>query len=341
MNPVTKAALATLRSVDFFAHLRGAMTRAGLAGEEKFGVGVFFVLVSRFLRRPLRLAINEATERGAKYLLRKASNFARAGTVRNVFSEQGWSNFEAEPENKVAYVPQWCDWAGEGTRIEIAGNRLTRVLKREHDGRVIESPHTVEAPFVCVSTLRPIGRFGERVDTGRWLTIKLPAPPPSDPRPITPLDDEELMIWFEVQRLVQERGKAKVVLPDWTDVVIEHACQNERAALHLPAFLESWKTMTLLRSFRRDRDGQQLETLRPNFGDLAATGMLLSGVFQEGRLFPSPTKIFNEVFQVGKEGGVINPLTGKGVRYTRRPEQTAASKYVGFETIVSGWSDVE
>jgi hypothetical protein len=42
MNPTTKDALEMLRSPspDFFTHLRGALTRAGLASEEKFGARI-------------------------------------------------------------------------------------------------------------------------------------------------------------------------------------------------------------------------------------------------------------------------------------------------------------
>jgi hypothetical protein len=86
MNPTTQDALAMLRSLspDFFAHLRGALTRTGLPGDEKFGVGVFFALMSRFRPHPLRLVIQETTAGGAKYLVRRLAPFLQPGTICGV-----------------------------------------------------------------------------------------------------------------------------------------------------------------------------------------------------------------------------------------------------------------
>jgi hypothetical protein len=324
VNPTTKGAVELLRSAspDFFAQLRGALTRVGLAGEEKFGVGVFFALMSRFRPNPLRLVIQESTEGSAKYLLRAVSKLLGTGTVRDVLSEGGWLRFAADPAHAVAYVPRWSDWSPEGTRIEIGGNQLRHIYRRERDGRIVETPHIVESPFVCVSPQRPTECFGEPEKLQRWMTIKLPAPPSSVSGVITPLDEEEISVWVEMQRLVQERAKVPILLPDWGDLVIELACQDERAARHLPAFVQAWKTMCLLRSFSGD-DSCERKTLQAGFEDLAATSLLLRGVFQEGRRFPSPAKVFSEVFPAGKECGVINPLTGKGIRYTRRDKQRA------------------
>jgi len=315
MNATTKAALAMLRSFDFFAHLRGALTRAGLPGEEKFGLGVFFVLISRFRPHPLRLVLQETTEGSAKYLIRRVASLLQPGTICGVSSEPSWSRFAADPTHKVAYVQHWWDGSREGMRLENNGNGLTRILQSEHDGRIVETPHTVEAPFACISPRGPMGRLGEREDMLRWMTIKLPAPPISVSSVITPLDDDEISVWLEIQRLVQDRAKVPILLPEWGDLVIEMACQDERSARHLPAFVESWKTMSLLRSFRED-DSCERETLLADFENLAVTSLLLRGVFREGHWFPSPAKVLNQVFPAGKECGVINPLTGKGERYT-------------------------
>jgi len=332
MNPTTKDALVMLRSPspDFFGHLRAALTRVGLAGEERFGVGAFFALMSRFRPYPLRLAIHETTEGGAKYLLRSVSKLFEPGTVRDILSEGGWSRFAADPAHAVAFVPQWCDCSREGTRVEIEGNQVHHIYLRERDGRIVETPHTVEAPFVCVSSQYPNRIFGEPGGLQRWVTIKLPAAVSSVPTAVMPLDDEEISVWVEVQRMVQERTMLPILLPDWGELVIEMACQDERSARHLPAFLVGWKTMTLLRSFGGDDDHHR-ETLQADFESLAATSLLLRGVFREGHWFPSPTKVFVQVFAIGEERAVINPLTGKGVRYTRRDAQT-----VQWSSVLSG-----
>jgi hypothetical protein len=323
MNTARAAALAMLRSPspDFFGQLRGALTRTGLAGEEKFGVGMFFIVLSRFRPNPMRLVIQETTDGGAKYLLRAVSKLLETGTVRDVLSEGGWLRFAADPAHSIAYVPQWSDSLREGTRLEIESNLLRHIYLRERGGRIVETPHIVEAPFACVSPQRPFGSFGEPERLQRWLTMKLPAPTSSVSNAVTPLDDEEISAWVEIQRLVQERANATILLPDWGDVVVEQACRDERAARNLPAYLHAWKTMCLLRSFGGDDDDHDRDTLQAGFEDLAAASLLLRGVFQEGRWFPSPAKVFSQVFPAGKECGVINPLTGKGVRYTQRDDQ--------------------
>jgi hypothetical protein len=322
MNTARAAALAMLRSPspDFFGQLRGALARTGLTGEEKFGVGVFFAVLTRFRPRPLRLAIHESTEGGAKYLLRAVSKLLEPGTVHDVFAESGWSRFAADPAHTVAYVPRWSERSRAGARLEIEGNRLSHIYLRERAGRIVETPHTVEAPFVCVASQYPEVHFGDPGGLQRWLTMKLPAPPSHSANATTPLDDDEISVWLDGQRLMQERAKVPILLPEWGDLVIEMACQDERSARHQPAFLEAWKTMSLLSLFRGD-DGCERETLQASFEDLAATSLLLRGVFREGHWFPSPAKVFGAVFAVGEERALINPLSGKAVRYTRRDDQ--------------------
>jgi hypothetical protein len=335
INPVTTAALGILRSGDFFAALRGTLSRAGLAKEEKVGVGVLFVMVSRLRANPLRLAISEKTEGGAKYVVRKVARLLWPGTTVNVFSEDGWSRFSADPEHKVAYVPDWSDRLDDGMQIVAAGNRIARISKRQQDGRIVETPDTVEAKFVCISRQLPFGFHRQR-----WLTMQLPDPPSSVPKGILPLDDDEVAVWREVQRLLQEQATLPIVLPDWASIVIEQACQKDNLAfLHLSAFLQAWQTMTLIRSFREEDDweqGKRREMLKANFEDLAATSMLLRGVFREGHWFPSVKQVFSEIFRAGKELGVINPLTGRGVRYTRQDHEP-----VSWENVLEGIEDLK
>jgi hypothetical protein len=320
MSPVKTAALEMLRSFDFFAQLRGTLHRAGLPGEERIGVGVFFTMISRFLPNPLRLAIQEQTDGGAKYVVRKVSKLLPPGTIHGIFSEQGWSRFAEDPAQKVAYVPEWGDrWVG-GSRIEISENRVTRILQTKRDGRVVETPQKVERRFVCISPEYP----PEPSNRLRWLTIKLPTPTSPGPNGTMPLDDKKISSWIDVQRLLQERAKLTIVLPDWADVFIEHVSQDDRAARHLPAFLQAWKTMSLLGSFRRDEgceNSGRRELLEADFEDLAVTSSLLRGVFREGHRFPSVDKVFDRVFPVGTVFAVIHPLSGKGIRYTRQEER--------------------
>jgi len=315
---VAKAALAMLGSQDFFVHLRGALARVGLAGEEKFGVAIFFTMISGFRANPLRVALEEMTEGSAKYMVKCVAKLFHPRTVCGVCSEQGWSRFAEDPANKVAYVRQWSDGQREGVRFETNGNQLARITSREQDGRIVETPETIQGSFACFAERSPSWLSPDR---SRWLSIQLPAPQVSVRNGWAPLSEDEIAMWLRISCLLKERAQSAIVLPDWVDIFIEQCC-DEHGSGNLPVFLRAWQTMAVLRSFARDafadpRSDRQ-NTLPADFSDLAVTSLLLRKVFKQGCWFPSPAKIFNHVFPVGKEFGVINPVTGKGVRYTRR-----------------------
>jgi hypothetical protein len=143
-------------------------------------------------------------------------------------------------------------------------------------------------------------------------------PPARSTDAISKLDDDDVGLWTEVQRLLQVRAQLPIQLPDWADVVISHSCRDEKSARHLPAFLEAWKTMTLLRSFRVDDGHQQREFLLGGFEDLAVASLLLRVVFREGQRLPSVDKVFDECFKKGEVYGVLSPITGRGRRYEPR-----------------------
>jgi hypothetical protein len=335
MDSARNVAFRMLQS-GFFGQLRNVLPGAGLSEEEKIGVGVFFVMISRFRPHPLRLALQEKAEGGVKYVVRKVSQLFEVGTTCNVFSQGGWSRFAADPTHKIAYVPDWSDSHDRGMRVRIDGNRLVRLLRFERDGRVVEEPQQVEGPFVCISS----ERLREMSSPGRWLTINMPAPPWKAPIGVSPLDDKTFATWVEVQRLLEKRAKLQIVLPDWADVFIHHANQNEYARWCLPAFIEAWKTMSLLRSFQ-EPDRREKAVRRTcyiaNFEDLAETGALLRGVFREGRYFPSVKKIFAEVFPNGREFSVVDPLTGKGRKYS--PLRQAPVKYKSLLEEAEWWHE--
>ena len=327
MKGVRARALEMLRSVDFFTHLQGVLTRAGLAGEEKYGVGIYFVATSRILRNPLRLCVRETTEGGANYVVRKVARLLEPGSFLEISPgmAQAWGRFAKNPNHVAVYLPG-CDGSRKMARpvwMEVAENQLSRVVPVERDGRVVEERQDIQAPFACISAEQQ----PEMYKASRWLTMLLGKPPQqTGPRvkpllPTTPLDEEALALWHQVQQLVRERAQLRIVLPEWADLVVEEACKDERAARHLPAFLQAWKTMCLFRSFQADEKAiLRRGELHADFTDFAAAGSLLRGVFREGHWFPPTRKIFNRVFPVGEESVLMHPLTGKGIRYTHRNE---------------------
>ena len=137
----------------------------------------------------------------------------------------------------------------------------------------------------------------------------------------SPLDDEQKKQWHRLQDLIEERAQRGILLPDWADLVVEETCKDERAARHLPAFLQAWKTMCLLRSLRLNaKEIDRRGGLQADFTDFAAAGSLLRKLFREGHRFPSTRNIFDKISAGGEDAGYIHPVTGKGICFKHRTE---------------------
>ncbi len=323
MGSAGNVAFRMLASWDFFGHVRSVLPGVGLSEEEKVGVGIFFVMISRFRPLPLRLAIQEKTEGGTNYVLKHLSQLLEPGTICNLYSPAGWARFVESPAHKVAYVRDWSGSKDGSLRAQIDDNRLTRFLRSNKDGRVVEEPQSVEESFVCISSQRPRATLSP----GRWLTLTMPPPPWKVSQPV-PLDAKGISTWVEVQRHFEKRARTDVVLPDWADVFIHQACRKDYSRWCLPAFLEAWKTMSLLRSFRepeRWEKATRRSVYVANFEDLAETGLLLRGAFREGQAFPSVQKIFADVFPENKYFSAVNPLTGKAKDFS--PLRQKSTRY--------------
>jgi hypothetical protein len=321
-----KQELEMLRSDDFFAHLRTAIRGVDLEREEHFGIGVYFIASSRILANPLRLAIYEKTEGNANYIVRRVAKLLPPETFVEISSGMGqsWGSFKDHPEHRAAYLPEG-DGPGNDdnpVRFEVAENQLSRVASARRDGRVVEENQNVDGAFACISAQH---RFAMSYNP-RWLTMILDKPPlPANPKSILmlgdmiPLTKKEIAQWHEVQRLAAKRVQQGIVLPEWTDLVVEQICNDERRARHLPAFLQAWRTMCALRSLRSsEKEILPGNELRASFEDFAATSLLLRKVFREGCWFPSTRNIFEKVQPANQATGLIHPVTGRGIRYTHR-----------------------
>jgi hypothetical protein len=328
MKHATTPAFDMLNSLDFFTDLRTAMRGVGLAGEEGFGVGVYFVAASRFFQNPLRLCVQEQTDGGANYVVRRVAKLLQPGSFVELPSDsiEAWRGFAKNPEQKVVYLPDGDGaWGKENsTRFEIAQNQISRVVPLKKDTRVVEKREEVEASFTCISTDH---RDWMR-DSSRWLTMLLDKPPQETGKKgnfffshASPLNEKQTLQWHGLQDLIQERAQVGIVLPDWADLVVEETCKKVHAARHLSAFLQAWKTMCLFRSLRLNaKEIDRRGGLEADFNDFAGAGSLLRRLFREGHWFPSPRNIFEKVKAVGEDAGFFHPVTGKAVCFKHRTE---------------------
>ena len=314
MTDVTTNALAILGSRDFFGSLRGTLARMGLAEEERYGVGLYLVALSRFLPSPLRLCVQQKAEGNAKFLVEKVAGLLpkshRVGIFWNL--DVAWPSFEKSPNQKVLWVPpdRGVPLAGESFQIEVSGNQITGVWSGNKNGRVVEKRRTAQGRFACVSGTDPSFEWNRT----RWLTIRLPVPRQNRHQVASPTE-RDLAVWYEIQRLIEERSRIEVVLPQWLEIVIEQMFHDHRAERHLPAFLTMWKVMTVVRSFADDKPPQRF--MRADFLSFAATGAALKGTFREGYWFPSAANIYEQIAQLGAKTSLLNPITGKALKFER------------------------
>ena len=308
-----QAASDLLASGALFRHLRDDLGLVGLQGEETGGVALFFVSATRFRRTPLRLAIDESTGGGMNYAVNAVCELLGPGVLCRAYSSGGWRRFQEDPDNKIVTV---SGWNRTGMSSHCDGDTFARSVQCEQGGRVVdESTASATGRFVCICS--EVDRSDRT--RGRWLRLKLPKSLLQHSSSST-LDDDRKAMWIEVQKLLQERAQIQILLPDWSDLFFAYAARNDLAFLHMPAFLESWKTMALLRSFQCDSRWQHAQDTGfyvADFSDLAHTGAIIRA-FTERANFPALQSIFEAVCSDTQEFSIESPLTDSGKRYRQR-----------------------
>ena len=126
--------------------------------------------------------------------------------------------------------------------------------------------------------------------------------------------------WLEVNRLLKERARRRIWLPDWEQIIVEQMYRrSDKALRHIPALMQTWRTMCLIRSFQRPATEKQ-SSLVASFEDLAEAIMLGRKAFRQGSWFPSAKQVFDQLPARYVRTGATNPVTGKSVVYEKRPE---------------------
>jgi hypothetical protein len=200
--------------------------------------------------------------------------------------------------------------------LEILGDRIIRTVPTVSEGRVIENPTEVEGKFACLSPDKP--DWSLRMP--RWLTMVQSKQATNVQTTKTSIDVET---WHGVARLLQERAQVPIIFPEWEQVLIELVIKRDDKALrHIPALMQLWRTISLIRSFQFEKNDDAAE-IKATFEDLLVTILLGKKLFREGTWLPPGAQLLSKI-PTQSETGVINPLTGKGVRY-RRPVPKADS----------------
>jgi hypothetical protein len=315
------AAMTTLCSVHFFSLLRGVMQGLGLAGwEVQAGLGAYLVGVSRFQSYPLRVQIQERTQGTAAYIVRKVEKLLLPQSVVTITPalDKEWARLAGSSDDKVVFIPEWETITAAGTaEIEVQRSGLTKRIPIKAEGRVVEQVEKIEGRFACISVDRPF-RAGPHL---LWLSIRQPDQQQKGSGFSSHPTDGDISMWCALQKLLQERARLPIFLPEWEQVVAEEICERDvRAVHHIPGFLQTWRTMCLIRSFQFEKN-TNAESLQATFEDLAVATLLAKRVFRESCWFPSPQKIFDRLGKASERTAVIHPVSGKPVVYESTEEQ--------------------
>jgi len=302
------------------------MRRLGLtAQEEKLALGVYFVAISGLQPFPLRLQVQERTEGTTNYLVRKGSKFLPPDITITIspIRDENWTKFAKEPDRKVVFIPEWAvERNGETARLDIKSNQIRRISSERSEGRVVEHWDEVQGAFSCITVDRPF----ELAQQSRWLTMRQKEEQrKASTIKLPPLSDHELEQWRTVHRLLKKRARVPIFLPEWTQIPIELMCDRDiRAARHVPAYLQTWQTMCLIRSFQTP-GADKSEVLHAKFEDLASATLLAKKIFREAGWFPSLQKVFDRIGGDGNRTTLIHPISGKPVVYERSQKQPPIS----------------
>jgi hypothetical protein len=318
MSKVTRSALETLRSVDFLLQLGGALRRVGLHGQDELmALGAYFVAISRFQAYPLKAQINERTEGTAAFIVKKLSGFVLADDVIKITpaGTGGWNRLAGAPDRKVVFIPRWTKETESGpVRFDAEANKIIRITPLYKDDRVVVRVEELEGRFACISVERPQGW----VHKTRWLSMtQAVGEQVAGEPPIISGSEPDFAMWRGVERLLQERARIPIVLPEWEQALMELANEKGNRAMEMmPTLLQTWRTMVMIRSFQSPAN-DSAGLLSATFEDLAAAMLFARKIFREAGWFPSCKKLFNALPQLGFRTGLLHPLSGKGVSYTR------------------------
>ena len=283
-------ALELLRSPHFFTHLRQALTKAGLVGEQRNAIVLFVAAVSRLLPKPLNLFVKGHSSAGKNFLARTVLRFMPPSAVFELSSATAaaWHYAGKNLMHKIVYVQEMAEHTGttHATRLLISEDKLVRMVTRFKDGKRVTERRVTKGPVACISTSTQewlqfddeSRRVSIWIDESREQTARIARATLSGSPGLSP---QELKAWHDVQRLLAARAQVPVELPSWFPGISEHfSTADIRVRRYVPAFLSALNTVCVIRSFRRpETEVLERGKLVVRFSDLAVTALIFEPAF--------------------------------------------------------------
>ncbi len=281
-----------LRSGQFFRSFLNAVQAAGLVGEEQNALVVFLVAISRLLAHPVNLFIKGASSSGKNFLVKCVLTLFPKESVVEITSgsEMSWNYLGSDLQHRIVYIQEQNKAVGNvhPTRLLISENELVRLVPVRSGSGFETQRQVTKGPVCCISTTTR-NRL-EVDDETRHVSIWMDESPEQTKRILaaqlsgtTQIDAEELVVWHEAQRLLEERAKVAIDFEDWAKHLVPEIWAGDvRVRRYFEAFREACRVVCLIRSFRFDEEEiARLGRLQVSFIDYAVASLIFSTAFSK------------------------------------------------------------
>jgi hypothetical protein len=277
-----------LRSPKFFSKLLAAVARNGLVGEERNALVLYIVGVSRLLKRPLNVLVKGSSSAGKNFLITAVLRLFPKHCVREITSSslRAWNYAANDFQHRIVYIQERNEAAGtvRPLRLLISEGKLKRTVTVSEKGLSRRTTKTfiTRGPVAAISTTTrdEIEIDDETRHASIWVDESVEQTrriAKRKARPLAPLTKNERAVWFAVQRLLEDRIGAKVLLPEWFDELAEMVfVEDIRARRYWPAFLEACRAVCFLRSAVTST-----KYLEVKFSDFAIAAFIFEPVFTQ------------------------------------------------------------
>ena len=286
-------ALELLCSPDLFGSFLKAIGRNGVVGEERNACVLLIAGVSRLLDRPLNVIVKARSSAGKNHLVNGVLRLFPEDAVRELTSSStlAWNYSGDDFRHRIVYLQERNEASGavHPARLLISEGRLVRSVTVNEGGVRRTKRFVAEGPIASISTTTK--NQLEIDDETRHVSIWIDESPEQTKRiaracatETNPLSKEEISVWRQAHRLIQQYASKPISLPDWFENIANDVYVGDiRVRRYFPAFVTACRAMALLRSFQTGRllDNKKVATLEVDFADFEMTAILFESVFVE------------------------------------------------------------
>ena len=290
MTKTTNDATEMLRSPYFFREVLSAARKVGLVGEERNALVVYTTATSRLLAKPLCLFIKGPSSVGKNFLADSILSLLPPTEIHLLTSAstRSWNYLGGDIAHKTVYVKERNESAGvvQPSRLLISENALSHSVAVRQGGRFVQETCVTKGPIASISTTTKdrVEIDDETRHVSVWVDESCEQTTDIMKAALdtgSGLSPDELAVWHEVQELLKQRSNVAITFPDTFRGIVDHVRNdNLWARRYFPAFLQSCRTVALIRSFRDDKGKADIPRgLVVSFKDFAIAALIFNAVF--------------------------------------------------------------